>query len=138
MIAVDGESGFSLLEILVVLAIIGVLLSVGGTFIIGSVESVRFSQTADESVSDILAHRNEAFLRGKTHYIINHQNFIEERDSAKIVYWNTPVGWKVTGDVIRITDQGLCIVGGRVNIEDLNGRMAIYDIQTPTCRIKKL
>ena len=138
MIAVDGESGFSLLEILVVLAIIGVLLSVGGTFIIGSVESVRFSQTADESVSDILAHRNEAFLRGKTHYIINHQNFIEEQDSAEIVNWKTPDGWKVSGDVIRITDQGLCVVGGRVKIEDLSGRMATYEIQTPTCRIKKL
>ena len=104
--ALDKESGFSLLEVLVVLAIIGVLLSVGGTFIMGSVESVRFSQTADEAISDILDYRHEAFIRGKSHFIINHQNSIEEPFSAVTVQWNIPVGWRVTGDVIRITDQG--------------------------------
>lgn len=138
MIVVDGESGFSLLEVLVVLAIIGVLLSVGGTFIIGSVESVRFSQAADEAVSDILTHRHEAFIRGKTHYIINHQNSIDEQFSAEIIRWNIPAGWKVSGDVIRITDQGLCVGGGSVKIEDLSGRKATYEIQSLSCRIKKL
>jgi len=131
------ELGFSLLEILVVLAIMSILLSIGGSYMLGTMASVRFSQTSDAAISDILLYRHEAYVQGKEYYVVNHENDLQDLRSAEIVKLNVPEGWKVSGDIIYISSRGLCM-DGTLNVEDTEGRSANYKILFPLCKISKM
>jgi len=57
------DSGFSLLELLIVLAIMSVMLSIAGTRVISSIESARFARTVDAAIANIRLIRADAMLK---------------------------------------------------------------------------
>ncbi len=130
----DRRSGLSLLEMLVVLAILGMMVSLIGARLVTSVESTRFSRTADAAIAGIKIMRVEAMLAGMAYQIreIDANPSTEQRFNLQTRRFDLPDGWQHLGDVIRISETGFCS-GGRVTLKGPSGRLATYQLDPPRC-----
>ncbi|PHR62624.1 MAG: hypothetical protein COA47_02615 [Robiginitomaculum sp.] len=130
----DRRSGLSLLEMLVVLAIMGMMVSLIGARLVTSVESTRFSRTADAAIAGIKIMRVEAMLGGIAYQIreIEPNSSSGQRFNVQIRRFDLPDGWQHLGDVIEISETGFCS-GGRVTLKGPSGRLATYQLDPPRC-----
>ncbi len=133
------SSGFSLLEMLIVLAILGILLSLVSVRLVNSLESARFVKTSENAISDIRLIRLRAMLDMKDVEIhssskINRPLPIEQNKVIKFL--DVPKDWNVAGDILYISKAGTCS-GGTMTISDNNGRRAIYYMSPPKCNAER-
>ena len=132
------QYGFSLLEMLVVLAIMGIVLSVVSVRMVSSIESTRFVKTAEMAVRDIKLLRLEAMLDKKSIKIFGSSDRESEKSSANIEIHrlNLPNDWTVAGDDILISTTGFCS-GGYITIKDQSGRKIQFNLTPPKCDVER-
>ena len=133
----DREAGFSLMEILVVLAIMGLMLSVVSVRLVRTIESAYFSKTADAAMADLLLLRADAVLTGQSRILITDTSRLQElNDFQKKTTrrFNLPEGWSANGEQIFISRTGACF-GGNIAIADNEGRRAVYTLTPPRCKV---
>lgn len=135
----DIEAGFSLLEMLVVLAIMGVVLSMVGLRLSSTIESTRFVKTAESAMEDIRLMRLRALLDEKATVIVTSQFFSPEENAMplRLERLNVPEDWTVSGDNISISTTGYC-TGGRIHISDNKGRNISFDLYEGSCDAQRL
>jgi len=133
------QEGFSLLEMLVVLAITGVVLSIVSIRLVSSIESTRFVKTAEMAVADIKLIRLQAIFNKKSVKIIGANVSEAEKTSANITihHLNLPNDWTVAGDDILISTTGFCS-GGYITIKDQTGRRIKFNLMPPTCDAERM
>ena len=131
----NKTAGFSLLEVLVVLAIMGLMLSVVSVRLVRTAESVQFTKTADAIISDVVILRAKAVLNDEARILVTDESRVQQLPKAQkkmARLFNLPEGWRAEGDDIFISRTGVCI-GGAVTFEDETGRKINYDLQPPMC-----
>jgi len=118
------------MEILVVLAIMGVILSVVSVRLVGTIDSAYFNRTADAVMADILLLRAEALLQGESRILITDNSRVEtlsQTQKKRLRRFNLPQGWGVEGEPITISHTGSCFIAND------EGRRAIYSLSPPKC-----
>lgn len=129
------ESGFSLLEIIVVLAIMALMLSLVGTRMINTIESNSFIRTSEAALADMLIVRSDAMLSGEPRAFVTNSVMkaeIDTRDAQSLRRFDVPQDWTVEGSIIDISPSGVCS-GGYISIRNPQGRKAVYRLNPPKC-----
>lgn len=130
----DKTAGFSLLEVLVVLAIMGLILSVVSIRLTRTVESAYFSRTADAAIASLLVLRADAVLKKENRTLITDTSRKkDDLEKENIRRLDLPEGWKVSGEAINISRTGTCF-GGDIILSDNKGRQAVYKLIPPKCK----
>ena len=134
------DDGFSLLEMLVVLAIMGLMLSLVGARLSQTLDSARFARTSQANLAKITDFRAEALLKRKALFVISPTTTKLEvrnipRDSLRLFPFDD--SFDVKGDIIKISPSGLCS-GGRITVKNKTGRKAVYDLEPPNCTPKRV
>ena len=123
--------GFSLLEMLIVLAIMGLILSLISVRMVSSIESSRFSQTASAAMEDIKLVRVRAML-DKTAVRIVPTDTVLDAKTVETFPLNLPEGWVVKGDIIAISKTGYCS-GGNLTLTNPGNRKIAFSLSAPKC-----
>lgn len=131
----EAESGFSLLEMLIVLAIMGLMLSLVGVRSITAIESTRFASTADGGIASIRLLRAEAMLNDMPLYVIGSGTLALHNGQIRAL--DLPQGWTVSGDNILISKTGICN-GGQLTLQDPTNRRATYALSPPLCEPRRI
>lgn len=135
-----NERGFTLLEVLVVLAIFGIILSLAGARMMGSIESARFARLSDAIMAEVLVVRAEAMLSNEPRVIATQtmsRADIESVPTAYLKRFTLPEGWSVTGAPVHITQSGIC-QGANLRIMSDKQRIADYLLKPPYCEATRL
>lgn len=134
-----SQLGFSLLEILVVLAIMSTMLVLVSSRMTSAIEATRFFRTVDNAVSDIQTLRVQSMLTQYEHILLTED---QPRPSYKVwqdvrlISYDIPPDWIIEGDIIKISKQGLCS-SGIISFISTDGRKASYDVKGPSCTVKR-
>ena len=134
--ALGLEAGFSLLEIIVVLAIMALMLSLVGARMVSTVESNAFIRTSEAAIADILLVRSDAVMSGEARAFVTHsvsEAEMEARDLQSLRRFDVPEDWTVEGDVIDISPNGVCS-GGYISMQNPQGRKAVFQLASPKCQ----
>jgi len=134
------ESGFSLLEILVVLAIMSIMLVFVGTRMTTVIDATRFIRTAESAVADLQTLRVQSMLTQYEHIVVTQDHTIpplKAWQDVRIISYDVPIDWKVGGDVIIISKHGLC-GGGVVSFTSPEGRKVSFNLSAPSCSAERL
>lgn len=134
------DEGFSLLEILIVLAIMGLLLSVVSVRMFSMIDSTRFVRETELALSALKAHRAEALLRKHPILILTDTpdtDAVKNIDSDYIRTFTIEETWSVEGPSVRITRGGVC-TGGPLTFKDNNGREIRYSLSPPNCQAERM
>lgn len=132
-----NDSGFSLLEVLVVLAIIGTLLTVVSASFSSTIERIQFVKESRLAVAVIQEHRVEASLTKQARLIITDETILgrwaEYQDNQVYTFpLNNTVD--VAGDAIEISASGMC-AGGTITLTSTNELKATFVLKSPECKI---
>ena len=134
-----NECGYSLLEILIVLTILGLSLSVVNVPLAQSYGRVKISQTAKKIVNDIKHIRIRALIEQEATLVILSPNRVSSNTPTNISkkQLNMPAGWKAEGDNITISANGFC-QGGYLKLTAPNGRVMSYSLLSPSCLVERI
>lgn len=132
-----AEAGFSLLEILIVLAIMGVMMTLIAPRMVSSIESARFSRTVNLAAQQVSQLRAQAVLEKRPIIFAPSGGEIININALTITDLELPEGWQMSGDMIAISATGLC-EGGRVSFTSQNGQSAIFKYEAPHCRAERI
>jgi len=129
----ESETGFSLLEMLIVLTIMALMLSLIGSRSVTAIESTRFAQTADAGIGSLKLLRVEAMLDNRPLLILG-SNIADAQTlpNGRIRQLSLPEGWVVSGDNILISKTGICS-GGQITLQGPSNRRATYKMSPPLC-----
>jgi len=136
---VDFEAGFSLLEVLIVLAIMGLILSLVGVRLVNSIDGTRFSKQSEATLADVKLFRAQAMLDKHPLIILTTDNTVDLQTWPQNFHrrFDIPKGWTVSGEPIKISEGGICY-GGAVKISNSNGRSARYILSPPRCELNRV
>lgn len=133
-------AGFSLLEMLIVLTIMGLMLSLIGARSVTAIESTRFARTADAGIGSIKRIRVEALLYNLPLQIIGTPPSLDAKDilpHRHLRSLDLPNGWLVYGDPILISKTGIC-GGGQLTLQGPSNRQASYILTPPLCEANRV
>lgn len=134
------NAGFSVLEMLVVLVIMGLMLSLVGARMMTSLDATRFARTVDAAAADIRLIRADAMLTRQPRYIVTDKSMrsseLENIPKSHIRALTVPSDWRVAGGTIYIAPSGVC-TGGQIRITG-GGRAADYAITAPKCAVTRI
>lgn len=132
-----SESGFSLLEMLVVLAIMSMLVTLVSPSLISNISSIRFQKTAEASVKELKQFRVRAIIEGKGYVFKSRDTKRDDIISLEQQYFNVPANWSVVGETVKILPSGVCL-GGEVTFLDNKSRQVTYFIEDFTCSSRRI
>ena len=123
--------GFSLIEILVTLAILGLAIAVTAPTIGGIYDAVRFRSTAETIASSVSSMKIDAAISNRP--LVFPRDYGAPSPAAHIAaHEPIPEGWRLGGDEIAFLPAGVCS-GGMIEIADDSGRIARYRLSPPSC-----
>ena len=133
MVSQRHQRGFTLIEVIVVLAILGLALSVAYANLRPQVESMRFRATSSDILNALISYRVAAVTRREQIVFED----VEGGDNgtqfgAPPFDMDLPAGWRVEGGPIVFLSSGACL-GGSVTISGADGRQGQYQLSPPDC-----
>lgn len=134
------EQGFSLLELMVVLAIMGIMLSLVGARLNENIEGSRFIRTSEAAMADVLMVRADAIMNAQPRSLIPHSTRakkLEGRRAENMRRFDVPEGWRVEGEIIEISPSGVCS-GGVLAVTNPQGRRVVFRLRAPRCTPERL
>ncbi|MEL6371106.1 MAG: type II secretion system protein [Pseudomonadota bacterium] len=129
------QTGFSLFEMLAVLAIMGVILAVTAPSLGRIIDSYMFNSKADGFERGITALRVQAYTKGRR-FVLGAGAQISEADNPPIAAL-IAAGWTFAGDDIVILETGVCL-GGDIALIAPSGRSRVYALDAPACEPKRV
>ena len=135
----EDQLGFSLLEILVVLAIMSIMMVLVGTRMTSAIEATRFFRTVENAVADVQTIRVQSMLTQYEHILVTEdqsQPSYKEWQDVRLISYDVPSDWKVEGDIIKISKRGFCS-GGTISFTNPEGRKASYVVLEPSCAAER-
>ncbi len=125
------QRGISLLEILVVLAIIGALVAVSAPSLDRYLDALTFSGKTQTIARDIARLRITALVERRTLF------FPQADDRGEPAYEGLseplPEGWAIEGEPIIFFESGAC-TGGELTVQTPDNRTARLKFNAPQCR----
>ncbi len=121
--------GFSIFEMLAVLAIMGIALAVVSPPLARSLGAIGFAAKADAVARDITGLRTRALLE-RRNLVFPAPGEAPYADLSG----DLPEGWAVEGEPIAFLENGVCL-GGALTISDGAGRSRALVLQAPDCRL---
>ena len=137
---IPHDRGFSLLEILVVLAIMGLLLSVVSVRMFSMIESTQFIRQSEASLADLKRHRADALLGKHGIAVVSNPSDAQTITALPAQYirvFKHPEGGVIEGAPVFITRGGVCR-GGPITFSDGTNRKISYMLQPPNCRPERM
>lgn len=137
---IESDSGFSLLEILVVLAIMSIMMVLVGTRMTSAIEATRFYRMSENAVADIQTLRVRSMLNQYEHIVVppsQEAPTLKAWQDIKITSYDIPPDWTADGDIIRISKHGTCS-GGVISFTGPAGRKVIYKLAAPSCTAERV
>lgn len=145
----QNEGGFSLIEVLIVLAVAAVIATMGFAYLIGSRPATLLHQaeiqlSSDLSLSRDLAYNEESPVR-VVFDVANDWYYTEQQDTATGdwnqvgVYKYLPDGINLSdvtfpSDTVSFTPRGTLVVGGSITITNTKGATSVLNGVIPTGR----
>lgn len=121
--------GFTLLEMLAALAILGMVVAVAAPSLVRTLEAASFASEAELIARDIEAMRTKALLERRRFVFPGEGETAYEELSAP-----PPEGWAIEGGPVVFLDTGVCL-GGVLAVTDGKGRRREIELAAPDCRI---
>jgi len=123
IMTIRHPNGFTLIEILVVLVMIGLLAAVALPGMMRMKESVEYANQRDQILSSITSLSYQAYVTGQPITL-----------KGESLPFRLPDGWTLeTPNPIAYNFNGACS-GGQMDIISPNGRRESFDLQPPRCR----
>lgn len=126
-----SRRGFTLLELLAALAIMGLVVAVAAPSLSRTIESAAFVSKADLLAREIEGLRAKALLERRRFVFPNTGSAPFEELSASI-----PEGWTIEGGPVVFLEAGVCL-GGVLTISDGKGRRRELNLIAPDCGINE-
>jgi len=127
------NAGYSLMEVLVTLAIISIVVSLSTASLSSSLQSARFSSQSKAAAAEVRSFRAKALLLGQNAIIATETSAPPETTILNVWHLSLPEGWRTEGEAIAMTPSGMCL-GGEILIISPQGRRALYRFTAPECR----
>lgn len=132
------DDGFSLLEMLIVLAIMSLVISLAGLRTFNSVEAIRFDQAIKQIESDLKLQRAIAVVENRTYFFsngINNGINVDTVNPNQTRFALTKLDTiSISGDPIIIYSTGICSAS-ELNVRSEEGRSSKVFIATETCQL---
>lgn len=131
----QSDTGFSLLEILVVLAIMSVMMVLVGTRMTSAIEATRFFRMSENAVAEIQTMRVRSMLYQYEHIVVPPSQdppTLKAWQDTKLASYDIPPDWTAEGDIIKISKHGICS-GGVISFTGPAGRKVSYQLTAPSC-----
>ena len=129
------KDGFSLLEIIVVLAIMGLMLSIISVDLGRSIDAARFVKTAEAAVGDVKLLRVDALMYQEIRVMVTDDTpaaSLRNFSQSQVKRYSVPKDWVVNGQMIKILSSGACL-GGQVIFNNPQGRKIEFTLSPPKC-----
>jgi len=127
-----GNAGFSLMEVMVTLAIISIVVSLATASLSNSLQSARFASLSKAAAAEIRNYRAKALLLGQSGAVVTDTSEPPSPAIQNIWRLSLPKGWKTQGEAINMTPSGMCL-GGEILMISPHGRQALYRYEPPQC-----
>ena len=124
-----AQKGFSLVEMIVTLAIMGLALSVSAPPIMRLLDAADFRNDVNALARDFESLRVRAFLAGRDMMFDPEAPGAAPLPTAQALAGE---GWRFAGDRLLATRLGVCL-GGAVVASAPDGRMATITVAAPDC-----
>jgi prepilin-type N-terminal cleavage/methylation domain-containing protein len=121
--------GFTLLEMLAALAIMGMVIAVAAPALVRTIETAAFASQSDRIAREIEGLRAKALLERRRFVFPGTGAAPLEELSAPL-----PDGWTIEGEPVVFLDTGVCL-GGALTISDGKGRSRVLTLEAPDCRL---
>lgn len=131
------HGGFSLMEVLVTLAIISIVVSLTTASLSNSLRSARFSSQSKAAAAEVRNYRARALLLGQSAIIATETSDPPAITIPNIWHLPLPEGWRTEGKAIALTPSGMCL-GGEILMISPQGRRALYTFEAPECRPQRV
>jgi prepilin-type N-terminal cleavage/methylation domain-containing protein len=131
-VGLHGCAGFSLIEVMVTLAIISIVVSVSTVALSNSLQGARFAAQSKAAVNEMRNFRARALLAGQSAVIITDTSADPSAFIQNIWRLPLPEDWRVEGEAIDISASGMCL-GGDLTITGPHGRRVEYRFSPPQC-----
>jgi prepilin-type N-terminal cleavage/methylation domain-containing protein len=132
-----GIDGFSLMEIMVTLAIISIVVSLVTASLSNSLQSARFAALTKAAVAEVRNYRAKALLSGQSAVIVTDTSASPSKSIKNIWRLPLPPKWTTEGAAIEISPSGMCL-GGEILMINPRGRRALYRFDPPECIPKRV
>jgi len=137
----NKERGFSLLEILIVLALLGLVIAIATPRLSVYAQALQFSKKSQGTIYSLKRHRAEAVINKRGRWIVFGDGslpFQTGRD-VDVFRFEIPEGWTASGPPIYISEGGHCRESPELVLSDsISQRRAAYEILTPDCTAREI
>lgn len=133
----SARHGFSLMEVMVTLAIISIVVSMATVSLSNSLESARFASLSKAAANEVQNFRAKALLLGQNAIIATDTSTLPIAVIDNVWRLPLPEGWSTEGDAIALTPSGMCL-GGQILMINPKGRQVMYDFAPPKCTPKRV
>jgi len=137
----DKERGFSLLEILIVLALLGLVIGITTPRLAVYAQALQFSKKSQAAIYALKRYRADAVLRKRALWIVFEDTNLplQRRNDVDVVPFEIPEGWSVSGAPLYISAAGHCRGSREVVLSDnAVQRRAVYEVLAPDCTAREI
>lgn len=135
------ERGFSLLEILIVLAILGLVIGITAPRLTVYAQALQFSKKSQGVIYSLKRHRAEAVVHKRARWLVFQDNAPPRpaHSDVDIIALDLPKDWTARGTPLFISAAGHCRGSHEIILSDpVSQRQAAYEILSPDCTAREI